>query len=84
MDETKYKITNNFKYNGNLLNQYEKWAQNEPMEPIFIAIFPFSAYMGTLQESQSIECRLNVIFYSLLSASDKNMCHLKSDHLEIA
>ena len=58
-------------------------GQNEPMEPIFIAIFPFSAYMGTLQKIQSIECRLNVILYSLLSASDKNMCHLKSDYLEI-
>ena len=28
------------------------------------------------------ELWLNVIFYSLLSASDKNMCHLKSDYLE--
>ena len=53
------------------------------MEPIFIVIFPFLAYMGTLQKIQSIECRLNVILYSLLSASDKNMCHLKSDYLEI-
>ena len=74
---------NNFKYNCNLLNAYEIWAQNEPIEPIFLTFFPFSAYMGTLQKIQSIECRLNVIFYSLLSVSDKNMCHLKSDYLEI-
>ena len=53
------------------------------MEPMLLAIFPFSAYMETLQKIQSIDCELNEIFYSLLSASDKNMCHLKSDNLEI-
>ena len=45
--------------------------------------FPFSAYMGKLQKNQSIELWLNVIFYSLLSAIDKNIRHLKSDYLEI-
>ena len=60
-----------------------KWDQNEPLEAILLIIFPFSAYMGTLQKNQSIEFRLNVILYSLLSANDKNMCHSKSDNLEI-
>ena len=45
--------------------------------------FPFSAYMGELQKIQSIEWGLSIIFYSLLSANDKNICHLKSDYLEI-
>ena len=39
--------------------------------------------MGELQKIQSIEWGLSMIFYSLLSASDKNICHLKSDYLEI-
>ena len=39
--------------------------------------------MGKLQKIQSIELWLNVIFYSLLRASDENICHLKSDYLEI-
>ena len=50
----------------------------------YLSLFSrFQHIMGTLQKIQSIECRLNVILYSLLSASDKNMCHLKSDYLEI-
>ena len=39
--------------------------------------------MGELQKIQSIEWGLSIIFYSLLSASDKNICRLKSDYLEI-
>ena len=39
--------------------------------------------MGKMQKIQLIELWLNVIFYSLLSASDKKICHLKSDYLEI-
>ena len=50
-----------------------KWTQNEPLEPIFLIIFPFSAYMGTLQTIQLIKIWLSVLLYSLLSASDK-MC----------
>ena len=39
--------------------------------------------MGELQKIQPIEWGLSMIFYSLLSANDKNICHLKSDYLEI-
>ena len=60
-----------------------KMGPNGPLEAIFITIFPFLAYMGTLQKIQSIEWWLNVLLYSLLSVNDENMCHLKSDYLEI-
>ena len=59
-------------------------GQHEPLETTFLNISQFSAYMGTMQNIQSIKFWLNVIFYSLLSAGDKkNMCHLKSFYLEI-
>ena len=57
------------------------------MEPIFIAIFPFSAYMGTLQKNSvdrmPIKCNTLQFIKCQLKHMIKIMCHLKSDYLEI-
>ena len=50
---------------------------------LFLYILPFLAFPWQLQKIQSIDFCLNLIFCTSLVGHAINMCHLKSDYLEI-